>query len=162
MELHPLVREILFCFIPTHKTLFRYDINLGAFRTACSAAVVMPTAQRRVICHDIQGYNVRYEIGFNVVVIPVSALRFLPVVNMTVDDYTVVEADGRLLFEKTLQGRPQKAPDVFDGAFATLLSGKQPGNPEGKPAVRGKANLNGNFVLHDLLDVLPCMGRTQQ
>ena len=53
MELHPLVREILFCCIPTHKVLLRYDINLGAFRAARSAAVVMPTAQRRVICHDI-------------------------------------------------------------------------------------------------------------
>ena len=162
MELHPLVREILFCFIPTHKVLLRYDINLGAFRAARSAAVVMPTAQRRVICHDIQGYNVRYEIGFNVVVIPVPALRFLPVIDVTVDDYTVVKADGRSLIEKALHGRPQKAPDVFDGAFATLLSGKQSGNPEGKPAILGKANLNGNFILHDVLDVLPCMGRTQQ
>ena len=94
--------------------------------------------------------------------IPVSALRFLPVIDVTVDDYTVVKADGRFLFEKALHGRPQKASNVFDGAFATLLSGKQPGNPEGKPALLGKADFNGNFIPHDLLDAFSGIGGTQQ
>ena len=105
MELHPFLWKCFFCRIPAHEIRLRDNVDLGAFCAASGTAVVMPTAQRRIVCHDIQGDNIRHKVGLNIIVIPVISLLLCAVVYIAIDDYAVVIADGKFLIEEPLHGR---------------------------------------------------------
>ena len=72
-----------------------HHINFGAFLASFGAAVIVPAFQRCIILQCVLGYDIRYHIQLDVIMVP--KLPFWPVlvVHMPKDQHAVMIADQR-------------------------------------------------------------------
>ena len=125
MEFHPFFGKGLFCLIPLDEVLHRNHIDLGSLGLACGTAVVVSAAERCIIGHNKQCHGIRNKVQLDVIVIPELPLRLIPVIDMPVDNHTVVKAYRVFVLEKTPHSRIQISSDIVVGTLPTLLSREQ-------------------------------------
>ena len=124
MECYPLVRKVFCGLIPAHKIGFRYHIYLGPFLRAGGTAVVMLAAKRGIIGHDKEGNGIGNEVDLNVIVVPLSPSWFVSVIDVPVNNDTVVKANWDFSLEESLHGRIKETTDVVCRSFSALLAGE--------------------------------------
>ena len=152
MECYPLVRKVFCGLIPAGKIRFRYHIYLGPFLCAGSTAVVMLAAKRGIIGHDKEGNGIGNEVDLNVIVVPLSPSWFVSVIDVPVNNDTVVEANWDFGLEESLHRRIKETTDVVCRSFPAFLAGEQSGDPQHKPSLLSEPYLYGDGFSHVLLN----------
>ena len=160
MECYPLVRKVFCGLIPAGKIRFRYHIYLGPFLRALGTAVVVLAAKRGIIGHDKKGNGIGNEVDLNVIVVSLSPSWFVSVIDVPVNNDTVVEANWDFGLEESLHSRIKETTDVVCRSFSALLAGEQSGDPQHKPPLMGETHLYGDGFSHVLFNCQTAVGRT--
>ena len=159
MECYPLVRKVFCGLIPASKIRFRYYIYLGPFMCAGGTSVMMLAAKWGIIGHDKEGNGVGDKVDLNVIVIPLSTRWFISIIDVPVNNDTVVEANWSFGLEESLHRRIEKTTDVVCRSFLAFLAGEQSGDPQHKPSLLSEPYLYGDGFSHVLFNRQTAVGR---